>query len=82
MSGWISAEDRMPEKSGRYLVYTESGSCFDAGYDENIDDGCPFGEWVEQFDSYTLGSLGSDWTPYCEITHWMPLPDPPEGAQP
>lgn len=34
-----------------------------------------FGIWVEHFDHYTLGSLGSDWVDIPCVA-WMPLPTP------
>lgn len=55
--GWIPVRERMPEKSGQYLVYAH-------GYVGMV-----------QFD------VGTD-TEICfwthEVTHWMPLPEPPK----
>lgn len=62
---WFPIAERLPEKTGHYLV--------------NIK--CPRGKWIEicSFD-------GSEWESvddYADIatkwvTHWMPLPEPPE----
>ena len=69
-SAWISVKDRLPEKSGYYLVcdvpykimsvaaYSarwERFNCYDT-FDE---------EYVNEQGDY-------------EVTHWMPLPDAPE----
>ncbi len=80
MSEWISVKDRIPDKSGRYLVYTKLGSCnvFIAEYDGGIDDENKFGERFKERDAYTHEVIGYEWWPYYEITHWMLLPDPPE----
>ena len=65
MAEWISVEDRLPETKSNVLVhYVHSYS---------QDDGC-----------YALGIVfyngvrfGLDDTAY-RITHWMPLPEPPQ----
>jgi hypothetical protein len=63
---WISVEDRLPEKADRYLVALE----FD-------------GAIVVDFDDYEEFREGWDWLRYYDIeppiTHWMPLPEPPES---
>lgn len=65
---WISVEEKLPDKDGRYLV-------------------CDGGDVLEaQF--YLTGQLRRpEWsTTDCyesedlyHVTHWMPLPEPPEG---
>ena len=63
---WISVKDRLPEKSGDYLVLTYNGFIERLSYSErhntfNADDRLMYAE--------------------CAIpcTHWMPLPQPPKG---
>lgn len=75
---WISVEDRLPETTGRCLALFEDGRVADVGYDECIDDGCRFGEWIDIFEPRSLGFLDSEWNPHDGITHWMPLPEPPK----
>jgi hypothetical protein len=62
---WISVEDRLPEQDGKYLVYdfgSDAGVIyFEAGY------------WLEH-DAY-WGWTAMTIQSY--ITHWMPLPKPP-----
>lgn len=63
---WISVKERQPEKAGRYLVYAEWGR--DIGLFMS-------GQW------YILGGNFSGNVEWCKaaVTHWMPLPEPPEG---
>ena len=55
---WIPVTERLPERSGTYLVYVY-GDVTDLNYWR--------GEWHRLGDDYTKA-----------VTHWMPLPEPPE----
>lgn len=58
---WVSAEERMPEKDGRYLCVRrigESGMCY-----VTIMNGDECG--------FSMGHIYSD-----DVTHWQPLPKP------
>lgn len=60
---WISVKDRLPQKYSNVLIYTSFG------YVTN-------GMWVpyKNIFVYDRGyELEKD-----EVTHWMPLPEPPE----
>lgn len=63
---WISVDDRLPEKNGRYLTtvcnYKGEVNVFDLWYDNT--------DWLidEGDDSYEY-----------EVTHWMLLPEPPKA---
>ena len=64
---WVSVEDRLPDKPGTYLCH------FDDGETETF----PLNE--DEFDGYgnvtiKWGVLGYGW-----VTHWMPLPEPPDA---
>ena len=74
---WISVED-LPKNGCRCLILFEDGHCCDAEYDDCIDEECQFGEWEGIYDPCTLGYVDSVWRAYQEVTHWMPLPEPPK----
>ena len=62
---WISVKDRLPEKSGRYIV-------FGLGWNNEkkmstLLFGTKTNEWIAT-------GAWKDW----KVTHWMPLPEPPE----
>jgi hypothetical protein len=79
MSEWISVDDRLPEKVGSYLVFYHEWSK---------------GEYLPTYDDCTIRTMiflcNKKWRyPVCcdkkceadthrEVTHWMPLPEPPE----
>ena len=64
---WISIKDRLPEVGKRVLVYTEMN--------------------VIRIDRLRLIKNGkrkaATWESslYVEVTHWMPLPEPPKEAK-
>ena len=65
---WISVKERMPDKEGDYLVRKVHSYSDKDGYSKI--DVCIYcrmrdPEWIG------CGNL-------CEVTHWMPLPEPPE----
>ena len=88
MGEWISVKDRLPEGKGELyadceLVIESSNSVLVYGNDP-YDDPC-FGIACYVYDHRDKtnkgwdGTLGADWdASLCEITHWMPLPKPPE----
>ena len=73
---WISVEDRMPDESN-VIEGSKDGMCSDlvivfvrddTGNSFTCDDITVNGEWV----NYPA--------PIFEVTHWMPLPEPPKEA--
>jgi hypothetical protein len=78
VSEWISVKDRLPPITG----YVDGGTDrvlvkIDADYAPSIL--IASGEWWEEGFSWYF-----DGRPYdkerSEVTHWMPLPDPPESV--
>ena len=65
MSQWISVKDRLPEQKGDYLCVCESGE-ISVGY---------FSKWIIGY-GFETQEVGQGL-----VTHWMPLPDPPEGEE-
>jgi hypothetical protein len=64
-SDWISVKDRMPEKSGDYLVFVE-------GMIENM-------MYSKRHSAWNATDLICDKKhEITTVTHWMPLPEPPE----
>lgn len=66
---WISVKDRLPEDSCDVLVAKRNGRVFKMSYHAPFDSGkrifqwFGFGKWIDQ---------------HSQITHWMPLPEPPK----
>ena len=84
---WISVEDRLPEFPGHYLVCTSinywHGGCMDINENHKYHpNGTPVG-----YDGSTMSVLDcyydvtGHWNLVCDshVTHWMPIPKPPEG---
>lgn len=81
MAEWISVKERLPDKDGRYLCYTDT----DYGYPIEI---ASFATNLYEVDEYDFeDEKRAGW--YCydgnwgfneieDITHWMPLPDAPQ----
>ena len=68
MSKWISVKDRLPDRDGSYLIYFKK-QVQDKSY-ECID--------VMRYSSQQNCFHGIPFgTPVLEVTHWMPLPEPP-----
>lgn len=74
---WIPCSERMPEKDGEYLVFTEYEDVFKCTFDSNYESKWGFEQ--DYRDPDTLGWAGTTWTAVETVTHWMPLPEPPES---
>lgn len=73
VGGWISVKDKPPEKSGWYqvsLVNTRTGHRWEVPVPADYS----HGEWNYAY----LGGDDATWTLTNTVTHWMPLPKPPE----
>lgn len=60
---WVSVEERLPEKEGRYLCVKRIGKS--GGVYMTLMNG--------DSDGFSLEHIYSD-----DVTHWMPLPEPPK----
>ena len=65
--GWVSVKDRMPDRSGSYLVVLEN--VFVSYLTINV-------HYWNAKDEYWSGSQAH--SRIIGISHWMPLPEPPE----
>lgn len=73
MSKWISVEERLPERDGVYLVYAPT---YSGGSSSGLD--CIGGVMFcrRRYGHWSI-EVGYHKRPNC-VTHWMPLPEPPE----
>ena len=62
MSEWISVKDRLPELLDEVLLFTSEGDIF-------------AGVFFERHENYTVA--GDYHRFFYDVTHWMPLPEPP-----
>ena len=86
---WISVKDRLPDKPGHYLVCTSinywHGGCMDKNEEHKYhDSGTPIGydgTMMSVLDCYY--DITGDWNRVFNkhVTHWMPLPEPPEEKE-
>ena len=75
---WVSVEERLPEGNGEYIVTA-------------CDEGCPAGEGIwydtvvvfaEYYDGCWIWNDGTEYDLTDIVTHWMPLPAPPNRRPP
>ena len=71
-SGWISVKDRLPENDHTVLVTRKIGK---RAYVEVANYFPESGEWDDPMSEYLIGKA----LPSVTVTHWMPMPEPPEG---
>lgn len=81
--GWISVKDRLPEDGQKILVLIWSTDIFPATY-LRVKHGIGHA-WIPEVDcidaASDMGGRSNINNPAFEgdITHWMPLPDPPNA---
>ncbi|MBH4513125.1 DUF551 domain-containing protein [Pseudomonas aeruginosa] len=72
MGQWISFSERLPKEPGTYLVFKALSVYRLALYDWLVDEQSWEQEWIRK--------KRSDLKPKTWVTHWMPLPEPPQDA--
>ena len=78
MPQWISVDDRLPDETGRYLAVKKRIAPDDFGGDRTdiviirffVDDGFRMPAHIPDWINKKINE---------EVTHWMPLPEPPKG---
>lgn len=63
---WNDVKDRLPEESGMYIVTANDGHA------QRVS----FVQWQKKNRMWNLTGARSYW----RVTHWMPLPNPPEAV--
>ena len=72
MDKWISVKDRLPEDGQNcILYYPENNPEFVSGEYDN-----EFNRWYYAYEEYSYRPAFNELQD--GITHWMPMPDPPE----
>ena len=67
MANWIKCSERMPDDSGDVTVYSKS---------KKVCNGYWFG-WTGEEKNWYL-ACGEFEGPCGDVTHWQPLPEPPQ----
>lgn len=74
---WIPCSERMPETDGPYLVVNKATGWIGVYNFSRVKNFPYFGPQENAW-----WRLDDDWYPQsCNVTHWMPLPEPPEEKQ-
>lgn len=69
MSEWISVNDRLPEKSGEYIVFTEKAHFMFLRYSKRH----------KAFNAYDWERKEVAESRAIKVAHWMPIPELPKG---
>ena len=65
---WISVDDKLPEKSGYYLVFADNGRREVLSYSKKYQAFNAFDDAYSE--EYVI-----------PVTHWTPMPNPPKGEE-
>jgi hypothetical protein len=81
---WISVEERLPDKEGEYLVFTQNKNINVMPFFTKRDASAAI--YGQGFCVWERGRRTNDddwWKPVKYVTHWMPLPQKPKmkGAE-
>lgn len=61
---WISVKDKLPELGEKVLVYTTGNNMYTG--------------WINSENTFTVVSGSHGFVDSYTVTHWMPLPEPPQ----
>ena len=75
---WIPVTERLPELFEECFVLVKMKYDWEEDYEYNVDAGCYVEEngYIDGFNTYNDWNEGQQ---YIHVTHWMPLPEAPEG---
>ena len=71
-SGWISVEERWPETDGYYLVWNKEQRKIEIRFFHRLSPYYPVETYPE------IRAYFGNCSDHKSITHWMPMPEPPE----
>lgn len=74
--GWISVKDRMPEDSCESILIYGSATCGTCDPEPKVREGSYSSTYSDGRD---LDWKFGEYECSCEVTHWMPLPEPPDN---
>lgn len=81
---WVSVKERLPNKNGKYLCYSEYGFMDILNFSKNLYDVDRY-QFPRNKYKGACGWYTSDSEYGCyevtKITHWMPLPEPPKVGE-
>jgi hypothetical protein len=73
---WISVKDRLPNNDEQVLVFGRGTHELNNRVQPAIRNRCTAEGWA----GYDIIDWGGETDDVVNVTHWMPLPKPPEGA--
>ena len=76
-SRWIPVTERLPEKAGDYLCVCDEGEEPCIVIIQYNDEQEAFGHEAAVYDPDSLGFVDTEFEKW-NVTHWMPIPEPPE----
>lgn len=80
-SAWISVKDRLPEKGGQYLVFDEEGgSVMILTFTKDMSRCLSITEHFNKHPGWYRYDFEWGDIEYPDVSHWMPLPEPPKGS--
>ena len=74
MSDWIKKSDKLPEVNGVYIVFSTYGvrcAFFDPLWSKKFQD-------CATNNDEGMGEAADEDLPIYKVSHWMPLPEPPQ----
>lgn len=75
MSEWISVKDRLPESDSKYMVWYKGELDICEFNTDSQTFGYTYDDYDEMYSHLVCWDDGMD----KYVTHWMPLPEPPES---
>ena len=72
MNNWISVKDKLPNKEDYYLAYIRDNR------GKTRMEMVKLYKWANCFE-WSVHYMNSRWKDFNTITHWMPMPEPPQG---